>query len=281
MNIINGNKIAEKILQEVGQARSLPRKPVLAMFLVGDDPSSEIYVCNKEKCCQRAGIESRKIVLPKETTEEQLITEIEKLNNDAAVDAMLVQLPLPEGIDEDRVLQSIDPGKDVDCLHPLNFGLFCEYGSEKARVVPVTALAALEILKECGAEIEGARATVVGNSNIVGKPSALLLAEKGATVTICHDKTKDLPSHTKDADILVVAVGKKHLIKKEMVKPGATIIDIGINREYGKIYGDVDFEKISRIAAHVTPVPGGVGPVTVAMLLRNTLELSTENQKSN
>ncbi|MEA1925977.1 MAG: bifunctional 5,10-methylenetetrahydrofolate dehydrogenase/5,10-methenyltetrahydrofolate cyclohydrolase [Patescibacteria group bacterium] len=275
MHAVNCKAIAEKIIDEVrSETELMDRKPVLAMFLVGEDPSSETYIHKKEEQCVRAGIKSRKIVLSENITHRNLLAEIDRLNGDVDVDAILIQLPLPKQIIEREALERIDPEKDVDCLHPLNFGLFCEYGSEEARVIPVTALAVMKILKECNAAIKGKDAVVVGSSNIAGKPIALMLVEKGATTVICHDKTRDLKRHTRNADILVVAAGKKHLITKNMVKSGTVVIDVGVNQENGIIRGDVDFDNVSEVALYVTPVPGGVGLVTVATLLKNVLRLS-------
>lgn len=279
MHAVDCKALAEKITDEIhNETKSMDRKPVLAMFLVGKDPSSEIYIHKKEEQCIRAGIESRKIILSENIIHRNLLAEIDKLNGNADIDAILIQLPLPKQIIEREALERIDPGKDVDCLHPLNFGLFCEYGSEEARVIPVTALAVMKILKECDAAIKGQDVVVVGSSNIAGKPIALMLVEKGATVTICHDKTKDLKRYTRKADILVVAAGKKHLVTKNMVKYGAIVIDVGINRENGIMRGDVDFDNVSEVASYVTPVPGGVGPITVATLLENVLRLSYRKQ---
>lgn len=274
MQKIDGERIAREILEEIkGKTAGLKRKPVLAMFLVGDDPSSQIYICKKKETCEKVGIISKTIELTEGITQEDLLDKIDEMNNDDEIDAILVQLPLPDQIDERVALEKVSPEKDVDCLHSQNFGKFCEYGSKGSTVVPVTALAVMEILERSNVRIEGKNAVVVGSSNIVGKPTALGLVEKGATVTICHDKSEDLQQYTKQADILVVAVGKKHLITKDMVKKNAVVIDVGITREHGKIYGDVDFEGVAQVASLVTPVPGGVGPVTVAVLLKNTLKL--------
>ena len=254
--------------------KSLERKPKLAMFLVGNDPSSKIYIRKKEELCKKCGIHSKKILFDESVTHQELLTEIDKQNNDHQVDAILVQLPLPSQIDQEKILQSVAVEKDVDCLHPENFGQFCMYGPEGSRIAPITALAIERIINSVDYELAGKKATVVGFSNIVGKPAAIMLCEKGATVTICHDKTDELAEQTKKADVLVVAVGKKSLIGKNMIKQGAFVIDVGINREDGIIHGDVNFEEAEKHASFITPVPGGVGPVTVALLMENTLKLA-------
>lgn len=277
MELIDGKRIADKIVSKVKtEVANMPRKPKLSMFLVGNDPSSKIYIQKKEEFCKMSSIESKKIMLDENTETEQLIEKIKAENGDDSVDAILVQLPLPDHIDQKRVLSSISTKKDVDCLHPDNFGHFCAYGSKSSRVAPITARAIEQIVSHVEYEIQGKKAVVVGYSNIVGKPAAMMLAENGATVTICHDRTADLGAHTKGADILVVAAGRKHLISRDMVKKDSFVIDVGINRKNGRIYGDVDFEAVSELASYLTPVPGGVGPVTVAVLMENTLKLAKQ-----
>lgn len=279
MQILEGKKVADLLCQEVKQGIALAdRKPVLAIILVGENPASKIYVEKKREACIQAEIVSIQIKLDKNIKEEELLAEVEKLNKDANVDAIMVQLPLPEHISENKILNTVDERKDVECLNSCNFGKFSEYGERNVTVAPVTAMAVIKILEVYGVEIEGKNAVVVGNSNIVGKPIAMLLTDRGATVTVCHNKTRDLGSHTCGADILVVAVGKKHLIGAGMFKKDAIVIDVGINREGKKIFGDVDFAVAKEVVSAITPVPGGVGPVTVAMLMKNTFELFSKNR---
>jgi len=280
MQKIDGNIIAERIIGKVKkEAEKMAKKPILAMFLVGDDKASEIYVQKKSLFCKQCGIESRKIIIPRDVSQQELLDQIKKQNNDNQVDALLVQLPLPDQLNQQEVLQAISPGKDVDCLNPENFGNFCAFGSPNSRVIPITARAIEAIINSANYDVRGKHAVVVGYSNIVGKPAAMILAEKGATVTICHEHTKELERFTKKADLLVVAAGKKHLINKEMVKQDAFVIDVGINREGARIYGDVDFEGVKEETSFITPVPGGVGPVTVAVLMENTLRLAQSRNK--
>ena len=278
MKKVDGNLIAEKIIKEVKkETDKMSRRPCLVMFLVGDDPSSKIYIRKKQEACKLTGIKSKKIFFEESVTHQELLAEIDKQNNDHDVDAILVQLPLPKHIDQEKILQSIAAQKDVDCLHPENFGQFCMYGSERTRIAPVTALAIERIINFVNYDLTGKKAAIVGFSNIVGKPAAIMLCEKGATVTICHDKTKDLEAETKNADLLVVAAGCKSLIGEKMIKKDAFVIDVGINRENGIIYGDVNYSEAEKVAAYITPVPGGVGPVTVALLMENTLKLARMN----
>lgn len=274
MEILEGKKVAEVIETRAKQKLSgIEGRPVLAIVLVGNDPASEIYVKKKRESCEKIGIESKKVELPREISQQDLLEEIEKLNLDPNITALMVQMPLPEHISERDVLEAVVEDKDVECLNSSNFGKFSEYGETSVTVSPVTPMAVMRILEVYGVEIEGKNAVVVGNSNIVGKPVTMLLADRGATVTVCHDKTKDIAIHTRWADILVVAVGKKHLVSDGMFKKGAVVIDVGINREDGKLYGDVDFDAAKEVVDAITPVPGGVGPVTVAMLMENTVEL--------
>ncbi len=278
MEILAGKKVADIIKYEIRKKITLSsRKPVLAIILVGDNPASKIYVEKKRESCEEVGIESIEVKLTGDISEEELLNEIEKLNQDVTVDAIMIQMPLPANISEKNILNAVAIKKDVECLNSYNFGKFSEYGKESVEVAPVTAMAVMKILEVYGIEIEGKNAVVVGNSNIVGKPIAMLLTDYGATVTVCHDKTKDVAIHTRWADILVVAVGKKHLIGKGMFKKDAIVIDVGINREGRKIFGDVDPEAARDVVCAITPVPGGVGPVTVAMLMKNTFELFSKN----
>lgn len=244
------------------------------MILVGNDPASAIYVRRKEMFCEKTGIGSKVLTLPSDIPEIKLLSLINDLNKEKNITAIIVQLPLPKHINKNKIIESIDPKKDADCLHPLNFGRFMQSGEKYSRIVPATPLGIIKLLEDYKIPIAGKNAVVVGRSNIVGKPMAYFLLNRGATVTICHSQTKNLSHFTHKADILVVAAGKKNLIKASMVKRGATVIDVGINRVGKKIFGDVDFGSVSKKASYITPVPGGVGPMTIAMLLKNTVELS-------
>ena len=271
--ILDGKATAKKLRQQVAQqAALLPRKPGLAVILVGEDPASQIYVRNKEKDCALCGFESFETRLPAETTQEALLDKIAQLNADPAVDGILVQLPLPRHIDEHAVLSAIRPDKDADAFHPENVGLMV---TGEPPVWPCTPLGVMELLREYGISAAGKHCVVVGRSNIVGKPMALLLLRDNGTVTICHSRTPDLASEVRRADILVAAVGKPGLIPGEWVREGAVVIDVAMNRGAdGKLCGDVDFEAASARAAYITPVPGGVGPMTRAVLMRNVLALA-------
>lgn len=242
--------------------------PGLTVILVGNDPASQTYVSNKEKACARLGIHSTTLRMAEQTTQEELEAEIVKANADPAVHGILVQLPLPKHLDGDRALSLILPEKDVDGFHDINAGRLSR-GLDC--VVACTPKGALHMLKKAGIEIAGKEAVVVGRSNIVGKPMALLLLQENATVTICHSRTKDLAAHTRRADILVAAIGKPRFITADMVKEGAVVVDVGINRVDGKLCGDVDFEAVSQKVSWITPVPGGVGKMTIAMLMDNTV----------
>jgi methylenetetrahydrofolate dehydrogenase (NADP+)/methenyltetrahydrofolate cyclohydrolase len=244
------------------------RTPGLATVLVGEDPASEIYVRNKHKACEEAGMRSLHHALPSTASEEELLTLIARLNAEAEVDGILVQLPVPEQIDPEAVVAAIDPGKDVDGLTPTNAGLLA---SGAPGLVPCTPAGVMELLRHEGIELEGAEAVVVGRSNLVGRPVASLLLGANATVTMCHSRTRDLAAVCSRADVLVAAVGSPRLLGAEAVKPGAAVIDVGMNRTDDGLAGDVDFEAVKDIAGAITPVPGGVGPMTIAMLLVNTL----------
>lgn len=273
-NIINGKEVSaatraiiqqetERITEEFGRA------PGLAVIIVGEDPASKVYVRNKHKACLEVGIRSFEITLPAETTEEELITRIDELNASSEVDGILVQLPLPRHINEDHIINAIRPDKDVDAFHPINVGKIL---TGKYEFLPCTPAGIMTLIDYYGIEVEGKRCVVVGRSNIVGKPMGLLLLERNGTVTICHSRTHDLASVTRTADILVVAVGRPNFISGDMIKDGAVVIDVGINRlADGKLVGDVDFESASSVASMITPVPGGVGPMTITTLLKNTL----------
>jgi methylenetetrahydrofolate dehydrogenase (NADP+) / methenyltetrahydrofolate cyclohydrolase len=265
---IDGKVVAEKVRAEVARDVEAYGAPVcLATILVGDDPASHVYVGWKHKAAAEAGIETRDHRLPEETSESDVLELLEELNADDVVDGILVQLPLPSHIDEGRVIRAIDPEKDVDGLHPLNSGRL--FLGEPLHV-PATPLGVMVMLREYGVELEGKEAVVIGRSELAGKPMAMLLLAENATVTICHSRTADLAAHTRRADVLVAAVGRPGIVKPDMVKPGAAVVDIGITRTENGLLGDVD-PAVAEVAGHLTPVPGGVGPMTIAMLLRNTL----------
>ena len=263
--------LKEKIKEQVEKLALAGVVPGLTVILVGEDPASQIYVRNKEKGCELVGIASQTIRMPEDTTQEQLEAEITRLNKDENVDGILVQLPLPKHLDEAAALSLILPEKDVDGFHIYNTGkLF----NGQDTVVACTPKGVMEMIHTTGVSLAGKEAVVVGRSNNVGKPIAILLLQENATVTVCHSKTKDLASHTCRADILVAAVGRARFITADMIKPGAVVIDVGINRVDGKVMGDVDFEGAKEVAGYITPVPGGVGLLTVTMLLVNTVELA-------
>ena len=270
--ILDGKKLRDKILENLSERLSKSdKKPTLAVILAGDDPASRIYVNNKKKTAEKIGIISVVYEYPSNVTESELLNKIKELNEDNSVTAILVQLPLPDGISKENVINAIDPKKDIDGLTRQNVGKM--FSGEKPYVYPCTPKGVIAILDEYGIEIEGKKAVVVGRSNLVGRPVAQMLLDRNATVTTCHSRTKNLSEITKTADILVSAVGKQ-IITSGMVKEGAVVIDVGISRtEDGKICGDVDFENISKIASYITPVPGGVGPMTIASLMSNTVEL--------
>ena len=251
------------------EVERLARTPGLAVVLVGENPASQIYVRGKARDCEECGIRCMDFRLPAQTTESELLTLIADLNGRADVDGILVQLPLPEGIRERRVLEAIAPEKDVDAFHPENVGRLVQ---GQARYLPCTPAGVMELLRAAGVDPAGKRAVIVGRSNIVGKPMALLLLQADATVTVCHSRTPDLADECRRADILISAVGRRGLITADMIKPGAAVVDVAMNRnEDGKLCGDVDFAAAFAVAAHITPVPGGVGPMTRAMLMENTL----------
>ncbi len=246
------------------------------MVIVGDDPASRIYVNNKKKACAECGIYSEEYALPESTTQEELLELIDRLNKKSDISGILVQLPVPEHIDETTIINAINPNKDVDAFHPVNVGKIMVGNFD---FVPCTPAGVMELINESGIDVSGKECVVVGRSNIVGKPQAMLLLHKNGTVTICHSRTKDLASHTKNADILVAAVGIPKFITGDMIKPGAVVIDVGINRlENKKLCGDVDFDSAEKIAGAITPVPGGVGPMTIAMLMKNTVRAAVINR---
>lgn len=267
--MMDGKALAEKVKAQIREKVSkLRRQPGLAVILVGDNPASQVYVRNKERDCAQCGIMCYDYHLPQDASQEDVLDLVEKMNNYGAVDGILVQLPLPEQIDERVVLEAIAPDKDVDAFHPENVGRIMQ---GQAYYKPCTPAGVMEILHEYGIDPAGKHCVVVGRSNIVGKPMAMLLLHENATVTICHSRTPDLKAQCRQADILVSAVGKTGLITADMVKPGAVVIDVAMNRnEAGKLCGDVDFAAVSQVASYITPVPGGVGPMTRAMLMENT-----------
>lgn len=273
-NIIDGKQmskdIKEELKAEVASLAAQGRKCCLAVIQVGNDPASSVYVGNKKKACAYVGIESLAYELPEETTEEELLTIIDKLNKDANVHGILCQLPLPKHINEDHVIKAISPKKDVDGFHPQNVGALVI--GEKG-LVSCTPAGIIQLLKRSNIEMDGKHCVVVGRSNIVGKPMSLLMLRENATVTICHSHTKNLKEICKEADILIVAIGKPQFIGKEYVKDGAVVIDVGIHRdENNKLCGDVKYDEVEPVASYITPVPGGVGPMTIAMLMHNCVE---------
>lgn len=273
-NIIDGKQISkdikEELKEEVASLAAQGRKCCLAVIQVGNDPASSVYVGNKKKACAYVGIESLAYELPEETTEEELLTIIDKLNKAANVHGILCQLPLPKHINEDHVIKAISPKKDVDGFHPQNVGALVI--GEKG-FVSCTPAGIIQLLKRSNIEMDGKHCVVVGRSNIVGKPMSLLMLRENATVTICHSHTKNLKEICKEADILIVAIGKPQFVDKEYVKDGAVVIDVGIHRdENNKLCGDVKYDEVEPVASYITPVPGGVGPMTIAMLMHNCVE---------
>lgn len=270
---IDGKSVSAKVKEEVAAEVEVLKKqgvcPGLAVVIVGDDPASRIYVNNKKKACQATGIYSEEYALPATTTQEELLALVETLNEKKDIHGILVQSPLPKGLDEGAVVEAIDPKKDVDAFHAYNVGKIMIGGYH---FLPCTPAGIMELLKAYQIEVEGKRCVVIGRSNIVGKPMSMLLLHQNGTVTVCHSRTKNLPEVTGQADILVSAVGKAHFVTADMVKPSAVVIDVGMNRdENNKLCGDVDFDAVEPVASYITPVPGGVGPMTIAMLLKNTV----------
>jgi methylenetetrahydrofolate dehydrogenase (NADP+)/methenyltetrahydrofolate cyclohydrolase len=273
MTLIDGKKVSaqikEQVAAETGKLQQQTGKvPGLAVVLVGEDPASAVYVKNKNKTCETMGFQSFSHTLAADTKETELLKLIADLNANPEVNGILVQLPLPDHINEQKVVEAVDPKKDVDGFHPVNVGTLTSGGDA---LVPCTPAGIIEMLDFYKIDIEGKHAVILGRSNIVGKPIASLLLKRHATVTICHSRTRDLPAVARSADILVAAIGKPRFVTSDMVKEGAVVIDVGINRVDGKLVGDVDFEKVAEKAAFITPVPGGVGPMTIAMLMKNTL----------
>jgi methylenetetrahydrofolate dehydrogenase (NADP+)/methenyltetrahydrofolate cyclohydrolase len=275
--ILDGKQLAQQIRSELAEEvvefiQNNGVVPCLAAVLVGDDPASEVYVRNKRKACEAVGIESQLHRLSADTSQEDLLRLVAKLNKDGEVHGILVQLPLPAQIEKNRVLLAVSPAKDVDAFHPENVGRLVQ---GRARFLPCTPHGVQQLLVRSGIETAGRHVVILGRSEIVGRPLSIMLSQRGsgadATVTVCHSRSSDLADICRTADILVAAIGKPRFVKAEMVKPGATVIDVGINRADGGVVGDVDFENVVKVAGAITPVPGGVGPLTIAMLLRNTL----------
>lgn len=280
MHLLNGKELAQKLqqemTQEVTELKEKGLQPGLAVILVGEDPASQVYVRNKERAANNIGMYSVVYRLPETTSEADLIAKIEELNHDDKVHGILVQLPLPKHINEDVVLDTIDPAKDVDGFHPMNLGnLF----AGKPTMIPCTPAGIMELIKLSGLDLAGKNAVIIGRSNIVGKPMAHLLLQANATVTICHSKTKDLPKVAKQADVLVVAIGRANFVTADFVKEGAVVIDVGINRdENNKLTGDVKFDEVAPLTSYITPVPGGVGPMTITMLMRQTIDAAKRKE---
>jgi len=279
--IIDGKTIAQEVRAEwkvrADALKANGVTPGLAVIIVGEDPASKVYVANKVKACAELGLHSEHIVMSADTSETALLAKIAELNADPKIHGILVQLPVPKHINSDKVLNAISPDKDVDGFHPMNVGALI---TGNMRFAPCTPYGAMKLLEKSGVSIEGKHAVVVGRSNIVGKPMALLLLQANATVTICTSKTQDLAKFTRDADILVVATGKAKMITGDMIKPGAAVIDVGINRmDNGKLCGDVDFDTAKEVAGWITPVPGGVGPMTITMLVANTVQAAERAAK--
>lgn len=275
--IIDGKRMADALLDAVAEkVAALQFKPCLAIVLVGGDPASQVYTRKKHEACARVGMKSKDVAMPESASQKEIIAQVRHLNDDPEVDGILVQLPLPAGVDEDAVLAAVAREKDVDGFHPENFG---KLALGVGGIVPCTPAGVMHMLRECGVKAEGKEAVVIGRSRIVGKPLALLLMNAGATVTVCHSKTRDLAAHAKNADILCAAAGKPRMVAGDMVKQGAVVVDIGTSKEGDVLVGDVDFEKAAKKASLITPVPGGVGPMTIAMLMQNTLICYSERRR--
>ena len=288
--ILDGKALAETLRQEIAQevatwTKTSSAKPCLAAILVGEDPASQVYVRNKERACEKAGMQSQLFRLPESTSQSELLELLSRLNRDPQVHGILVQLPLPSHLDSREVLDAVDPSKDVDCFAPENVGLLCQ---GRPRFLPCTPHGVLQILARHDIQVAGKEVVVVGRSDIVGKPLAMMLLQKdgpcgpsfaNATVTCCHSQSRDLVDITRRADILIAAMGRPQAITSSMVKPGVVAIDVGINRIGDRLVGDLDYEPIREIASAITPVPGGIGPLTIAMLLRNTLDAAKEQNR--
>ena len=272
--ILDGKAVSKKVIEELrGQVENLAQQdiiPGLAVVLVGDDPASQLYVKKKEEACRELGIRSEVVRLDQEISQETLMNQVDRLNSDGKVHGIIIQLPLPKGLDTDQVLDRIAVEKDVDCFHPFNFG---QLAIGQGRLLPCTPAGVMELLKRYDISLASKDCVVIGKSNIVGKPLALMLLQAGATVTVCHSQTRDLADICRRADIIVSAVGKEKLVTADMVKAGAVVVDVGINRnQEGKVVGDVDFGPVEEKAGAITPVPGGIGPMTIAMLMKNVVQ---------
>ena len=279
MVLIDGKKVSEEIRNQLAEEiqrlkKKTGKTPGLATLLVGDDPASAVYVRNKNKICGELGFQSFEQKLSADTSEEKLLQLVRELNSNKDIHGILVQLPLPNQIDSEKILEAIDPKKDVDGFHPVNVGKLLV---GNALLTPCTPTGIIELLDRYDIEISGKHAVIIGRSNIVGKPVSMLLLQRNATITICHSRTQKLEEVTRSADILVAAVGRAKFVTEEMVSEGTVVIDVGINRVDGKLTGDVDFEPVSKKASHITPVPGGVGPMTIALLMGNTLKAFKES----
>lgn len=276
--IANGKALAEKIYENVKkEVQKLKKRPKLTVIITDDNEAGKVYVRNKQRACEKTGIESVTVYFPSDVPEQDILAKINELNNDESVDAILVQLPLPPHIDTEKVLNSISAEKDADGFHYENAGKM--FTGQRPSSISCTPKGIIRLLDECKFDLTGKNAVVIGRSNIVGKPVAQLLTQRNATVTLCHSKTKNIDFYTKNADLIVVAIGKPKFLTGDMVKNGVTVIDVGISRVDGKLSGDVDFDSVAPKADLITPVPGGVGPMTVAMLIQNTLELAKSHQK--
>lgn len=278
--ILNGKEVSARIKGELkAEVEALKEKgvnPGLAVIIVGDDPASRVYVNSKKKACEEIGILSREYALPAETTEEELVALVKQLNEDDEIDGILCQLPVPKHINDETIINTIDPSKDVDAFHPVNVGKIMIGNYD---FLPCTPAGVMELIKESGISVEGKQCVVVGRSNIVGKPQAMLLLHENGTVTICHSRTKNLKEICLSADILVVAIGRSEMITGDMIKEGAVVIDVGMNRgEDKKLRGDVKYDEAEKKAAAITPVPGGVGPMTIAMLMKNTVTAAKKHK---
>ena len=276
--IADGKALAEKIYENIKkEVLKLKKRPVLTVIITDDNEAGKVYVRNKQKACEKTGIESVTTYFPKDVSEQDILAKIKDLNNDKNVDAILVQLPLPPHIDTEKVLNSISAEKDADGFHYINAGKM--FTGQKPNSIACTPKGIIRLLDEYKFDFAGKNAVVIGRSNIVGKPMAQLLTQRNSTVTLCHSQTKNIDFYTKNADLIVVAIGKPKFLTGDMVKEGVTVIDVGISRVNGKLSGDVDFETVAPKANLITPVPGGVGPMTVAMLIQNTLELAKNKQR--
>ncbi|MFI3227207.1 MAG: bifunctional methylenetetrahydrofolate dehydrogenase/methenyltetrahydrofolate cyclohydrolase FolD [Clostridia bacterium] len=270
MTLLNGTELSKKIRVDIKEyTDSLTQKPELAVILVGSDPASQVYVRNKKLACEQCGIVNHEFIMPEDTTMEQLLAKVHELNENPSVNGILVQSPLPKHLDENEIIKNIAPEKDVDAFHNINVGKIMTGDFD---FLPCTPSGIMSLLAENNIEIDGKNAVVIGRSNIVGKPMAMLMLHKNATVTICHSRTKNLAEITKNADIIIVAIGKARFLTADMVSEGAVVIDVGMNRVDGKLCGDVDFDNVAEKCSYITPVPGGVGPMTITTLMQNAIK---------